>query len=52
MHKCLYRGYRGPEVAESICLGCYCCDDCYEDKMKALAQSNVDASYSNGEQDF
>lgn len=52
MHKCLYCGYRGPEVAKSIRLGCYCCDDCYEDEMEANEQANIDACYSNGEQDF
>lgn len=52
MYKCLYCGYRGPEVAHSPTLDCYCCDECFTDHMDAKEQANIDACSSNGEQDF
>lgn len=52
MYKCRYCGCREADVSFSPTLGCYACDSCYTDEMDNREQENIDACYSNGEQDF
>lgn len=53
--KCVDCGKRDIDVCYSSVFNCYLCDSCYTDRNDALEderlQANIDACYSNGEQD-
>lgn len=50
--KCAHCGERRWDVAFSPTFGYYLCDSCFTELNDEREQANVDACYSNGEQDF
>jgi len=52
MRRCARCRSDGDDVSWSNIDQMYCCDDCYEEIHDLREQANIDACYSNGEQDY